>query len=72
MHALHIGEDGIYGETNGEISSYTAVKTGISLVNAGKILPSDTNPTAKAHIVSQLLFVQVLPLRVKCNSLVNV
>ena len=36
MQALHISEDGIYGETNGEISAYTAIKTGLSLVNAGR------------------------------------
>ncbi|MDR1673880.1 MAG: hypothetical protein LBR54_00295, partial [Oscillospiraceae bacterium] len=33
---LTVGEDGISGETNGEFTSYTAVKTGSSLVNAGK------------------------------------
>lgn len=36
LKPLCIGDDGIYGETGGEMSAFSAVKAGMSLVNAGK------------------------------------
>lgn len=56
IQSLHIGEDGIYGETNGEISAYTAVKTGISLVNAGKNIAVGYKPNSRtSHCIATAL-----------------